>query len=905
MKRNFYPLLLLACWLWSAAGLNAQTPVAYYTFSGHAKDQSTFANHASVNGATLTQDRFGWANSAFDFDGVQSGVVAPNAAQLNSANVTISFWVKPTAFPAQNEAYLLSFGGYQERWKISVPNHGKPVFTTHNNGSCCSDLDSGTPLTIGTWTHVVMVHDGAKDIIYFNGVQVNEKNTVGALDATTYPLGIGIDPINNDYSFNGAIDDVALFDVALNDAQIAALYAAQNTAPVVAQGKVASYSFNGNGFDDSDFGNHADVSGANTTTDRFGFGNSALLLDGTSSRVSASNGAQLNSATTSISFWVKPNSFPASGEVYILSNGGWQDRWKISMPNHGKPVFTTHSNGACCSDLDSGTPLTLGTWTHVVMVHDGLKDIIYFNGAQVNEKNAAGALDATTKPLGIGFDPINNNYFFNGALDELEIYNVALSASEIATLYTAESTFPGAPGDLVASYSLNGNGADGTQFGNDAELDASATGVANRHNWGSNALSGYATADNSIALQSDYTTIGFWVKPNAFPASGEVYLLSNGGWQSRWKISMPNHGKPVFTTHSNGACCSDLDSGTPLTIGTWTHVAMVHDGAKDIIYFNGVKVNEKNTTGTLDKTKYPLGIGYDPIDNGGFFDGSLDDIQIYNRALSAGEIAALYAAQNAAPVVPGTLIADYKSSGNANDATAYNNHATVQGAQLASDRFGKANMAYSFNGADQSLVAANSPQQNSAFATISFWVKPNAFPPAARCTCFRTAAGRSAGKYPCPITANLYSPPIPMAPAVATWIPEHRCTIGTWTHVAMVHDGAKDIIYFNGVQVNAKKRHRQRSMQRPTRWASVTIRFDNSNFFNGSLDEVQIYNVALTAAEIAALYAAKSLAPACHRQRSALRTAQPGSSSYFYQRTTFVVACYRQRGRNGLQCLSG
>ncbi|MBK8426786.1 MAG: LamG domain-containing protein [Lewinellaceae bacterium] len=222
MKRFLLPLFLLTCWLLTAAGLYAQTPVAYYTFSGHAKDQSSFANHASVNGATLTQDRFGWSNSAFDFDGVQSGVRADNAAQLNSANATISFWVKPTAFPAQGEVYLLSFGGYQERWKISVPNHGRPVFTTHSNGACCSDLDSGTPLIVGTWTHVTMVHDGAKDIIYFNGVQVNEKNAAGSLDATTYDLGIGFDPINNDYSFDGAIDDVTLFDIALNAGQIAA-----------------------------------------------------------------------------------------------------------------------------------------------------------------------------------------------------------------------------------------------------------------------------------------------------------------------------------------------------------------------------------------------------------------------------------------------------------------------------------------------------------------------------------------------------------------------------------------------------------------------------------------------------------------------------------------------------------
>ena len=141
---------------------------------------------------------------------------------------------------------------------------------------------------------------------------------------------------------------------------------------------------------------------------------------------------------------------------------------------------------------------------------------------------------------------------------------------------------------------------------------------------------------------------------------GEAYLLSNGGWQERWKISLPGHGKPVFTTHSGGACCSDLDSGTPLALNTWTHVAMVHDGVKDIIYINGAPANEKNAAGALDKTKHPLGIGYDPIDNGGFFDGSLDDVKLFNRALSAGEIAALYATQNVAPVIPGNLVADYR-----------------------------------------------------------------------------------------------------------------------------------------------------------------------------------------------------------------------------------------------------
>ena len=852
--------LMVCCWLLAAVGAFAQTPVANYSFTGSAKDQSSFANHASVNGATLTQDRFGLANSAFSFDGAQSAIRAENATQLNSPNATISFWVKPKAFPVQGEVYLLSFGGYQERYKISLPNHGKPVFTTHANGVCCSDMDSGTPLTIGAWTHVVMVHDGTNNIIYFNGVQVNQKAVAGPLDTTDKLLGIGYDPINNNASFDGAIDDVQLFDTGLTAAQVATLYAVQNTAPVVAQGVVAEYDFSGDGSENTDFANSADLSTGSLTTDRFGYGNSALLVDGTTSTVSASNASQLNSATTTISFWVKPNALPASGEVYLLSFGGYQERWKISMPNHGKPVFTTHAGGSCCSDLDSGTPLTVGTWTHVVMVHDGAKDIIYFNGVKVNEKASVGALDATDKPLGIGYDPFGNNGWFDGALDDISIYNYALTAAAITGLYATQSAFPGTATDLVASYPLNGNGADVTQFDNNAEVDVSAAATTNRFGWASNALQGYATADNSAALQSDYTTISFWVKPDAFPASGEVYLLSNGGYQERWKISMPNHGKPVFTTHAGGACCSDLDSGTPLTIGTWTHVVMVHDGAKDIIYFNGVQVNEKNAAGTLDKTKYPLGIGYDPLNNDGFFDGSLDDIQLYNRALTAAEIAALYAAQNATPVVLGNLIADYPAAGNANDATGYNNHATVQGAQLTTDRFGKANRAYSFNGIDQSLTAANSPQLNSASTTISFWVNPASFPASGEVYLLSNGGYQERWKVSMPNHGK---------PVFTTHANGMCCsdldsgtplTIGTWTHVVMVHDGSQDIIYFNGVQVNAK--NTTGALDSTTK--PLGIGFDplnNNGYFDGSLDEIEIYNVALTAAQIAALYAAQNQAP--------------------------------------------
>jgi hypothetical protein len=862
MKQRFYSLFfMLTCGLLAAAGLQGQTPVAYYPFSGNAKDSGPYANHASVNGTQLTQDRFDWSNTAMIFDGVQGAVKAENIPQFNTPLATVAFWVKVNQLPDQGEAFLISLGGWQERFKISLPPHGKVVWTTnHSNGISDMDAGDGNELQEGVWMHVAAVHDGTNDKIYINGALAATKAVAGTLNSTTYPLGIGYNPIDNANYFDGSIDEVVLLDIALNDFQIAALYAFQSAPPAVDPGRVAAYSFSGNGADQSDFSNHADVSTARMTTDRFGYGKSALLCDGTSSEVSAANSAHMNSPYTTVSFWVKPNSLPGTGEAFLLSFGGWQERWKISLPPHGKPVWTTnHTNGISDMDSGGGNELQPNVWTHVVMVHDGLKDRIYMDGVQVAEKDVVGDLNETTKPFGIGYNPIDGGNWFDGVLDEVEMYNYALSATEIADLYTAQSTFPGTTDNLVAHYSLDGNGEDGTQFGNHAELEDGATAVSNRHDWGSNALEGAVTADNSIALQSDYTTISFWVKPNAFPPFGEAYLLSNGGWQERWKISLPDHGKPVFTTHSGGACCSDMDSGTPLALDTWTHVAMVHDGTNDKIYLNGALANTKAVSGALDKTKYPLGIGYDPIDNGSFFDGAIDDVLIFNEALDDAAIADLYDLQSTAPTMPGDLVAYYSFSGNGLDETAYNNHSS--GSQLGIDRFGKANKSAVFNGTSTEVTAANSPQLNTPQTTVSFWANPNSLPGTGEAFLLSFGGWQERWK----ISLPPHGKPV--------WTTNHangisdmdsgdgnELVVGTWTHVVMVHDGLKDKIYMDGALVAEKDV--VGDLDNTVHPFGIGYNpIDGGNWFDGYIDEVQIYKVALSDSEIADLYDQQSQPP--------------------------------------------
>lgn len=870
MMKNIYqllaPVLVLCMTMVMAAG---QDTVAHYSFTGNGRDQTVFGNDAAICGALLTQDRFGVANRAFAFDGLQSFLQAGNASQLQSATTSVSFWIKVAELPVQGEVFILSFGGWQERWKISLPGHGKPVWTTnHENG--ISDMDSGdstNALKIDEWAHVVTVHDGTKDFIYMNGTLAAEKDVLGNLNVTTSPLGMGYDPIGGELFFKGALDEVMIFDGALNAQQVADLYSDQNTGPAIEQGLVASYSFNGDLSDESAFSNNGRGIDLTAATDRFGFGTSAYCFNGTSSEVTFANSLQLNSEATSVSFWINARNLPAQGEAFVASFGGWQERWKISLPSHGKLVWTTnHENGI--SDMDAGDStqaLQPGVWTHAVMVHDGSKDKIYLNGDLANEKDVVGKLNSTTYPFGLGYNPVDGGNYFDGQLDEVEIYNYALSDSEITALFDAQSTSSATSVELVADYQLSGDASDGTQFVNDGVVSG-ATGVQDRFGYGNNALQFFGAESveipNSVQYNSDFTTVSFWVDVDELPAQGEVFLMSFGGWQERWKISLPSHGKPVWTTnHATGISDMDSGDGNELLAGTWTYVTFVHGQTQDKIYMNGVLANSKDVGGALNITQYPLGIGYNPVDGGNYFIGKLDDIQVYNTELTDQQIADLYGLQNETSITSDSLVANYPFSGNAYDVSSYNNHAT--GSALPdTDRFGKSNHAYSFDGIGSALEAQNSIQLNSPKTSVSFWINASEFAANGEAYLLSFGGWQERWKISLPAHGKL------------VWTTNHEngisdmdagdgqeLALDTWTHVAMVHDSLKDKIYLNGLPVAEKDVVGDLNPTVQNLGIGYNI-IDGGSYFKGSLDEIQIYSVALSDQEIEDLYALQSLAPA-------------------------------------------
>lgn len=141
-------------------------------------------------------------------------------------------------------------------------------------------------------------------------------------------------------------------------------------------------------------------------------------------------------------------------------------------------------------------------------------------------------------------------------------------------------------------------------------------------------------------------TVNFWMVVEEF-FSREAYPISHGNWENRWKVSIIPTRRLRWTVKTDTAANNgirDVDSQTLLQRDSLYMVTAVYDGQALRIYLNGALDAVAPWSGRLLTTGIDLSIGQHlPGVNGYNFKGVLDDIRIYNRALSQSEIQALYA----------------------------------------------------------------------------------------------------------------------------------------------------------------------------------------------------------------------------------------------------------------------
>ena len=205
----------------------------------------------------------------------------------------------------------------------------------------------------------------------------------------------------------------------------------------------------GDAADATVFDHDGAVFGALPAPGRDGLPAHALAFDGVDDAVTVpATPALTPTDRVSVSVWLNPSALPAR-EMFVVSHGSWQNRWKVSLTPQGRPRWTVNTT-ARIVDLDAPAPVAANVFTHLVGTYDGARMRLYVDGALAADVAQDGPIRSTDLPLLVGqMLPGQTAYNFPGTVDDVRVYNVALTAAEVAGLYaTAGEDGPAAAAGL-------------------------------------------------------------------------------------------------------------------------------------------------------------------------------------------------------------------------------------------------------------------------------------------------------------------------------------------------------------------------------------------------------------------------------------------------------------------------
>ena len=466
-------IILILSWLSLSVSALSQNLVAYYPFNGNNNDESGNGINATYTGpgVTLTADRFGIANKAYDFDGIIGSYMRMPADLLPTANRTVSLWFNVPSLT--NKPFMLGYGGNSPYTApgtsflmgVNAISCGCYHTQGHFNTNAVSYTYGAAP--VNQWVHWVVTINGATTKMYVNGNPVADAPS--SFNSNTFVTGrdlaIGVmvaasgfapytDP-NGGY-FQGKLDDIRIYDNAMTDAQVQNLY---NSELSNSEGLVAYFPFNGNSIDETGHGNNAIYTGGagvTLTTDRFGNAGKAYHFDGDAASYIKVPADNFPATDRTISFWFNADNLSYSVPCPFSYGGSVCHNSLLMFINHYSYVNAYMAEAHCGDNVISSPYLLepINGWYHLTLTISGTTQKIFING--VLQQTANTFLTPTyvtnTSAL-IGacvFTDGNSAWagFFQGKLDEFRIYSIAMSDAQVTALHNAE-----APGPLPVIFS--------------------------------------------------------------------------------------------------------------------------------------------------------------------------------------------------------------------------------------------------------------------------------------------------------------------------------------------------------------------------------------------------------------------------------------------------------------------
>jgi prepilin-type N-terminal cleavage/methylation domain-containing protein len=382
----------------------------------------------------------------------------------------------------------------------------------------------------------------------------------------------------------------------------------------------------------------------------------------TSQYVSLGNAPFTNLGDFSLALWFRVDSLSSTmSTIFSGARSGATNNLLLYLNGSGN-TFLTWINNVQTGSFSMGTSVAVGLWHHVVWtrdVSDG-SETVYLDGSGLSDTNgSANTSNVSLDPGGVilgqeqdsvggGFDA---NQVFHGWIDEVLLYDKVLTPAEAATLSSLSHSCSGScytsaaaqyrmdenswvidqAGDVTDS---SGNGRDGTPRGT-AAIDQADSHLCYSGSFSNNNSFAEITGLPVSTSAGDKTTACFWMKWNGNGSEMPI------GWGSSYDLYFRNGNEFGFNT---GA--SDLYgiSGAAALAGSWHHVAAIFTNnapLRNQLYIDGALQPIAVITGTPQNrtvnTNFYIS-GWDSGTNNYKYDGHLDEVRVYARGLSAGEV---------------------------------------------------------------------------------------------------------------------------------------------------------------------------------------------------------------------------------------------------------------------------
>ena len=336
--------------------------------------------------------------------------------------------------------------------------------------------------------------------------------------------------------------------------------------------------------------------------------------------------------------------------------------FQLLFNSGGASGFFDVGNGTAEGRASWSQQLVEGTWYHYVGVYDGATVSAYLNGVQVaTAAFAGGAIAAGTGPdINIARNPTYAGDYFIGAISDVRIYEFGLSAAEVLALYEADPPPP--PSGPTAEWTLTEASVSGA-----AEADASGNGNAGTvvngpltfGAMGAN-FNGQQYVNSTLTGTPSALTVAVWFNAaNLSNANPRLVANSHTDVDTKgFQLMFNSGGGSGFFDVGNGTAEGRASWSQQLVEGTWYHYVGVYNGATVSAYLNGVQVASTAFAGgaIAAGTGPDINIARNPTYAGDYFIGAIYDVRIYNLALSAAEILALYQAVTPPPPPTPTAI---------------------------------------------------------------------------------------------------------------------------------------------------------------------------------------------------------------------------------------------------------